>query len=1473
MKKTLLFPLLALAILGTKQTMAQRAEINIETNRVAGEIDHKIYGQLFEHIYFSPSNGVWNEMIFERSFEPEHFPGITPRDGYFDGWFADEASVLHSPTRYEQPIRLTSVEGNDYEITMDVNWRAFKLAGRRWSGGGLDIRFAFKNGAGGEPWFFRVFDPQYERPGMISGMPGSNAQELQRAQEALSKANLAITRRVDAEMEMRGQTRTVRSWQPIDYYIPRDGLDTGGTWHKLRIAVKGDRARVWWDDRQVLNSGGLDAEAVNDIVLWVNYTEALYRNIKVTTNGGRDTVFEGMPEDVKIPAVAPQWKSFGGGTFEMVKGDAVNMDYSQKITAAAGVPSGISQGPQSIKSGEGYIGSIYAKGDGRGTLSVALKAGDRTVASQTLGRPGGEWTKYEFTLEGGAWAGDADLAIVVEGGTVQVDQVTMSSRTGLELGGFRPDILKMIKELGPTSMRWPGGGYVAQYNWKWAIGPQETRQRWPHWMWLDYDQNAFGTDEFIRFCREINTEPVMVVRVGFDRPEEELEGIYQDALDWVAYCNEPATGPWGSKRAANGHPEPYNIKYWEIDNEMWEMGIEKYEAAVRKFSEGMRRIDPTIKIIVCGGFPEDAEFIQRSANWFDYMSLHHYEGANGYATGPERLRRQYERYADMFAASSNPNIKLYISEWNLNSIDWRTGLFAGGFLNMCEQTPVVELGAAALFLRRTDADGWNNAFINFDYKDAFAAPNYQVTRLWHDNFSKYRLDYTGRTGDMSVATTLSEDGRRVIVKIVNPTERARTLTVRGDWTGIAGDAQYDYYAPGSLTVENSMENKNAVALMHKSIGPEGNAVVLAVEPYSAGVLSIEKEIINTNSHEGMTVSSPDGRTALKVFIEGGKLLYTVNHHGAVMLEPSPLGLVTNEGDFTSGLSFVGNTTGRVDKSYSQAKIKSSQNEYHANTLSYTFRNGMQREMTVVFQVSDNDIALRYELPMWGERRSAVVESEITGFRFPAQTTAFVSYMMETMSGFARTSPSYESGYQADVPMAQTTSPTGYVFPGLFRIGDNGWALLSETGVSSLYCASHLSAFSNGVYTVAYPDPTENNGFGSVGAQVGLPGVTPWRTITVGRDLAPIVETTIPYDVVEPLYEPSRDYTFGRGTWSWIVWQDDSMNWDDQVTYIDLAAELGWEYILIDALWDANIGYERMEELIEYAHSKGVDVFLWYNSNGIVNDAPQGPRSRMNTSIERKKEMKWLQEMGVKGLKVDFWGGDKQETMRMYEDVLSDANDYGLMIIVHGSTLPRGWERMYPNFVGSEAVLASEMLIFSQDVREKEALHASLHPFIRNSVGVMEFGGVLLNKYLNRGNSRGQERLTTDAFQLATAVLFQNPVQMFALTPDNLTGSSDFVIDFMREVPTTWDETRYIDGYPGRYAVIARRSGDKWYVGGVNAGEEALSLELDLPMFAGTRAVMISDDGLRQAVRSEVEGGRATKVKVTLQPRGGFVMSN
>lgn len=626
----------------------------------------------------------------------------------------------------------------------------------------------------------------------------------------------------------------------------------------------------------------------------------------------------------------------------------------------------------------------------------------------------------------------------------------------------------------------------------------------------------------------------------------------------------------------------------------------------------------------------------------------------------------------------------------------------------------------------------------------------------------------------------------------------------------------------------------------------------------------------------VSVSSPNKLLSVNITVTDGRPMYSVMYDNKIMLEDSPLGLVTNEGDFSAGMKYIGSADTIIDKNYSQSKIKKSQIHYVANKLTCIFQNAKQHTMKIIFQVSDNDIAFRYELAPMGQRYSCVIEKEATGYKFPATTTTFLSPMMAPMTGFARSAPSYESGYQADAPMLNTNFRSeGFVFPSLFHIANDGWVLLSETGVSGLYCGSHLSDYAKetGVYTIEYPNPKQNNGFGSSGAALSLPGVTPWRTITIGNTLKPIVETTIPFDVVEPLYEPTRSYKLGKATWSWIVWQDQSMNYDDQVKYIDLAASLKWEYILIDALWDTNIGKDRMKELIKYANAKKIDVILWYNSNGAANDAPQGPRNKMSTAIERKKEMSWLREAGVKGLKVDFFGGDKQETIRLYEDILSDANDYGLMIDFHGATVPRGWERMYPNFVGSEAVLASEMLIFSQGVRDAEAFNATLHPFIRNTVGSMEFGGVLLNKFLVKSNENRNKRLTTDAFQLATSILFQNSVQMFGLTPNNLTDVPSFEIDFMKNVPTTWDETMYIDGYPGKYVVIARRHGNKWFVAGANAGKEAVKLTLSLPMLSGQKVVLYNDDTSKMIYNNEITISKAGVVEVEIQASGGFVINN
>jgi len=629
------------------------------------------------------------------------------------------------------------------------------------------------------------------------------------------------------------------------------------------------------------------------------------------------------------------------------------------------------------------------------------------------------------------------------------------------------------------------------------------------------------------------------------------------------------------------------------------------------------------------------------------------------------------------------------------------------------------------------------------------------------------------------------------------------------------------------------------------------------------------------SAENKQITSPDGKLVVTVADMDGRPSYSVSYDNVLFLKPSPLGMIANIGDFSSGMSLEKNvSTNKIDETYELASIKQSKVRYVANEAVFSFTQQGKTIYDVIFRISNNDVAFKYKMYPQGETLSCVVKQEATGFAFPDGTTTFLCPQSKPMGGFARTSPSYETSYTADDVAGKNGWGEGYTFPCLFRNGDNGWVLVSETGVNGGYCASRLLGHKGGVYTIGFPQEGEANGNGTVSPGIALPGETPWRTITVGKTLAPIVETTVPFDVVKPLYPAKGEYTYGRGSWSWIIGMDGSTNYKEQLRYIDFSAVMGYQSVLVDALWDKQIGRDKIEELAKYGKDKGVALYLWYNSNGYWNDAPQTPRGIMDNAIARRKEMKWMQSIGIRGIKVDFFGGDKQMTMQLYEDILSDANEYGLLVIFHGCTLPRGWERMYPNFASSEAVLASENLHFSQGSCDHEAFNATLHPFIRNTVGSMDFGGSALNKYYNVDNApRGSRRVTSDVYALATAVLFQSPVQHFALAPNNLTDSPSWAIDFMKEVPTTWDEVRFIDGYPGKYVILARRHGDKWYIAGVNAQKETLKLKVNLPMFSnGEKVRLFSDDKALQGGVKQIEIGKKQELQLSIPCNGGILIT-
>lgn len=629
------------------------------------------------------------------------------------------------------------------------------------------------------------------------------------------------------------------------------------------------------------------------------------------------------------------------------------------------------------------------------------------------------------------------------------------------------------------------------------------------------------------------------------------------------------------------------------------------------------------------------------------------------------------------------------------------------------------------------------------------------------------------------------------------------------------------------------------------------------------------------------VKSPNGQIAVTLSDDAGLLNYQVNLDQYTFILPSRLGLKMDLGDYTDQLALTEEyQVKKVTDHYELQTIKCSRVDYEANELTATCTQHGNKVFDIVFRVSNRDVAYCYRVYPQGDKNSGVITSEASSFKFPSNTTTFLCPQAEPMHGFAGTSPSYETSYTMDDQLGKNGWGQGYTFPCLFREGNAGWVLVSETGVDANYVGSRLMGHKDGTYSIGFPQAAEMNGQGSTSVAIALPGNTPWRTLTLGKTLAPIVETTVPYDLVQPKYEASQPYIYGAGTWSWIIQMDGYTRYDEQKRYIDFAAAMGYKSVLIDALWDTQIGRDKIAELARYGAAKGVGIYLWYNSNGAWNYAPQGPRGIMNNTIARKKEMKWMHQIGIRGIKVDFFGGDKQPMMKLYEDILSDANDYGLMVIFHGCTLPRGWERMYPNYVASEAVLASENLHFGQGACDAEAFNACIHPFIRNTVGSMDFGGSTLNKHYSRDNQKGTTRRTSDVYALATAVLFQSSVQHFAMAPNNLEDAPAWAIDFMKKVPTTWDEVKFIDGYPGKYVILARRHGNTWYIAGVNANKTPVRLTLHLPMLQAGQATLYADKWTKKVTDilsenlgnvSQVKVGKKGTLTIEMKQNCGFVL--
>lgn len=771
--------------------------LTVDTDHPSHEIDPHVYGHFLEHIYHSANGGLWGELVWNRSFELSN-------SGMGD-WSVENGEIVQSALITDVNFVFGDPSWKDYEITL----QALK-----------------EGGAEGFMVLFRAQDSDNFYWLNLGGW-GNTRHAIEKENDG---GRGAIGQGSEGEIET-------------------------GRWYDIRVRCEGNHIQCWLDGEQIIEMRDDDNPFLTGMIgLGTWGTQARYRNIQITSLDGSTELFSGVPE---LPAKEFEidfWTHFGSGGAQRVR-DALNNEYSVKLTSDGG-PTGIEQTNFRFKP-QRYEGSVWMKGVLPAGVKLELLDGEEVLGAAVLGPPRAGWAEYPFQIDSSGSTLNGSLRITLLGeGTVKLDQLSMMGRDALENDGFRPDLLEAVRGLRPPVIRWPGGCFASVYLWKDAIGPQHERRIYPAYMWEDQDINSFGTDEYMKLCEKTGADPLLVINTGIlqagcGAPAQFRLASDDDylpyALDWMEYCNGDASTPMGALRAANGHPEPYNVVYWELDNETWAAGVEAYIEKVKEFAPAMRakarELGTPIRIAACGGNRFDMRWnrslIDACASLIDYVSIHNYEDPRNFDAGVRRYENLLVELANYIANSANSDMEIYNSEWNAQSTDWRTGLYAGGLLNAYErQGRKFTMGGPALFLRHTSAGAWDNAFINFDHAGWFPAPNYVVMKLWWDNYAPEFLPVEGDQRGCNIVATRGEDGGLVVIKAVNPEDQARSVEVdlNGDFS--LKTASMQVVAPGSLRARNSLDDPTAV---HPETGVarlNGTRVRFDLPAYSTAVVRL-----------------------------------------------------------------------------------------------------------------------------------------------------------------------------------------------------------------------------------------------------------------------------------------------------------------------------------------------------------------------------------------------------------------------------------------------------------------------------------------------------------------------------------------------------------------------------------------------------------------------------------------------------------
>ncbi len=616
------------------------------------------------------------------------------------------------------------------------------------------------------------------------------------------------------------------------------------------------------------------------------------------------------------------------------------------------------------------------------------------------------------------------------------------------------------------------------------------------------------------------------------------------------------------------------------------------------------------------------------------------------------------------------------------------------------------------------------------------------------------------------------------------------------------------------------------------------------------------------------VASPDKN--ITVTCNPQKEIYRVSYKGEPLLSDSRLGVIREDDDFSKDLKVLNVSSPMLVKdSYSMRTAKKKNITYVATEVVIETQSASGKKMNIIFRVSNDGVVFRYEFTETSSEKKRITSEETT-FHFQEGTKAWLQPKAEAQSGWEHSNPSYEAHYMMDID-AGTPSPTknGWVYPALFKY-KNVWMLITEAALGKTYCGTALQQNApDREYKIGFPQAPEIFTKGVLNPESTLPWKTPWRIIVIG-DLKTIAESTLGTDLALPAIKMDPSFIKpGKASWSWILKKDDSTIFKVQKKYVDFAADMKWQYCLLDATWDKLMGYDSVRILSEYAKKKNVGLLLWYNSAGDWNTVKFTPKDKLLTHESRMKEFSRLHGMGIKGIKVDFFSGDGQSMINYYQDILEDAAANQILVNFHGATLPRGLHRTYPNLMTTEAVFGYEMITFGQASADKAPEHSVMSALVRNAFDPMDFTPMNLYK-IPRIN-----RITTSAFELATSVSFLSGIQHYAESPDGMAHVPEFVKNFLRNLPDSWDDVKFIDGYPGKLYVVARKADNRWYVAGINGENVGKSLTLDLSFLKNKKGQLIasgsSATGETSFNETLVDVPASGKVNITMKGNDGFVI--